>query len=462
MFPSSLDPFENNFPDIIEEVLEDGPTLNCTFNGNGSFLAGGCTDGRCLIWDFETRSLTRKLEGHVKSVSSTSWSRNGRFILTGSEDGRCIYWDLLDTKILHDIDFGVPVLKACIHPRNDSLILVCLFQKAPVLVDLSRDLEQVALPTSMEISDEQADSNNGVDYITEATFNRKGDKIFTGSSRGVLNIIDTATRKIVYSSRATSSGIKHIQLSHKGKDFLVNSNDRVVRMYTLQTEENPQLEHKFQDLVNKIQWNQACFSNDDDYVIGASAHKAEHNIYVWDKNMANLVKILEGPKEPIRDLAWHPKRPIVASVSNYGIVYLWTRSPTESWSAFAPDFKELEENAEYEEREDEFDIVSRENRLACLTKGIRLTRNITNGIQIPDNQNSKLTDLEENIVIDVVTVDKPFSIDSDNEDFEEMFFIPVRPEKDDDVTYFRDADSAAAPPNPEDTRKRKSSEDVLT
>ena len=30
----------------------------------------------------------------------------------------------------------------------------------------------------------------------------------------------------------------------------------------------------------------------------------------------------------------------------------------ELWSAYAPNFKELDENDEYEEKEDEFDIVS--------------------------------------------------------------------------------------------------------
>lgn len=66
--------------------------------------------------------------------------------------------------------------------------------------------------------------------------------------------------------------------------------------------------------------------------------------------------MLTGPKgESLLDLTWHPVRPVILSVSN-GVVNIWSHTQTELWSAYAPNFKELDENEDYEERESEFDI----------------------------------------------------------------------------------------------------------
>jgi len=54
---------------------------------------------------------------------------------------------------------------------------------------------------------------------------------------------------------------------------------------------------------------------------------------------------------------WHPTRPFVAATGvESGRIYIWSIHTPQRWSALAPDFLEVEENVEYIEQEDEFDI----------------------------------------------------------------------------------------------------------
>lgn len=90
--------------------------------------------------------------------------------------------------------------------------------------------------------------------------------------------------------------------------------------------------------------------------MGGAAQDTTHNVYIWDRDAGVLVKILEGPNEPLVYAQWHPVKPQVASIASSGDVYLWSTKMTEIWSAYAPGFEELEKNVEYEERENEFDL----------------------------------------------------------------------------------------------------------
>ena len=57
-------------------------------------------------------------------------------------------------------------------------------------------------------------------------------------------------------------------------------------------------------------------------------------------------------------MQWHPSTSAIISTTNTGNILLWHSPLSERWGAFAGGFEEVDENIEYEEREDEFDVVS--------------------------------------------------------------------------------------------------------
>lgn len=365
----------------------------CQFH---SFSAG-CSDGSCIIWDFETRGIAKELRDKdcVAAITSICWSKYGHRILVSAADKSLTLWDVVNgEKISRTILQQTPLL-ARLHPGSTapSLCLACPLSSAPMIVDLntgSTTMLPVAVPDMGNglAPPPRSKSSDGTPPFTPtaACFNKCGDLVYVGNSKGEIFIIDHKVIQVrAMVSIPGGAVIKNIVFSRNGQYLLTNSNDRTIRIYEnllplkdglsaleemdKKINEPDGVEKKkaigskclalfreFQDSITKMHWKAPCFSGDGEWVIGGSASKGEHKIYIWDR-AGHLVKILEGPKEALIDLAWHPVHPIVVSVSLTGLVYIWAKDYTENWSAFAPDFKELEENEEYVEREDEFDLM---------------------------------------------------------------------------------------------------------
>ncbi|KAJ2418961.1 chromatin binding protein, partial [Coemansia sp. RSA 2531] len=244
----------------------------------------------------------------------------------------------------------------------------------------------------------------------------------------------------------SSSTVNTISRNPRGTDIVANSSDRILRVcevvlpdstHTLtrpvvDVEPSIKVVSKITDSVNRVSWLQAVFSSSGDYIVAAVDHKAEHNMYVWDKATSSLVKMLTGPNELLEDCAVHPLRPIYASISTFGIIYLWTRVPQQNWNAFAPGFRELEENIDYVEPEDEFDrrvTTSAGMVVDCAEYRARRERRASDSSGEDDRD----------VFIDV-TEDDPLFSDSDSDSEDEGFILPVV------VEFDADALPPAVPP----------------
>lgn len=359
------------------------------------FLAAGCSDGSCVIWDFETRGIAKELRDSecTAAITSVCWSRYGQRILVSGADKSLTLWDVLSGERITRIVLQQTPLQARLHPGSStpSVCLACPLSSAPMIVELTNGSINM-LPVSVSdtvngFAPPSRKNSEGAPPLTPtaACFNKYGDLVYVGNSKGEILIVDHQSNQ-VHAVVPIQGGavIKNMLFSRNGQYLLTNSNDRTIRIYdnllplrnalgalddlgnSVNVSEGVEkmktvgskclaLFREFQDSITKMHWKAPCFSGDGEWVIGGSASKGEHKIYIWDR-AGHLVKILEGPKEALIDLAWHPVRPVIVSVSLTGWVYIWAKDYTENWSAFAPDFKELEENEEYVEREDEFDL----------------------------------------------------------------------------------------------------------
>ncbi len=216
-------------------------------------------------------------------------------------------------------------------------------------------------------------------------FSASGRFVLAGTSRGWLNVIDTASCATLHSAPLSKGVVIFLRLTPSGRAMVVNSSDRIIRTVLLpdclsRTDPTPsasastsasgsasapgsfspsgavtsgpgpgsgsgsgsalavngiladgtadsdpnhhhnnnndgggggivsdsalasalaaiEVEHKFQDVVNRLSWNHVAFSSTGEYVM-ASTYK-NHDIYVWERSQGSLVKILEGPKEEL-------------------------------------------------------------------------------------------------------------------------------------------------------------------
>ncbi|KZT20675.1 WD40 repeat-like protein [Neolentinus lepideus HHB14362 ss-1] len=373
-------PFSITYPTAVQTSLHSG-ALFARFDPSGRFTAAGRNDGTAVIWDLDTCGAVRWLEGHVKGITSVDWSRHSRFVLTASKDWNIVVWDLAsetDPPKRHaTVRFDAPVASAYFHPRNSQILLVLLATGDAYVVDLRKSQRsRVELCEPQEDDDDEAQMHRPRSAITVARFDPSGKHIFAGTSTGSVLVFNTRTKTIVGRHKITDKisavgSMRGIEFVKSGRRLVTNSTDRTLRQFNVPIYPVPSLEgdveclefeweptHRFNDPITKTAWHAMSYSPDGEWLAGGAADPAAHKIYIWDiANDGQFASTLDGGRETLTSVHWHPNAPSIASTTNVGNILIWHIPVQERWGAFAGGFEEIDVNVEYEEKEDEFDIV---------------------------------------------------------------------------------------------------------
>jgi hypothetical protein len=263
-------------------------------------------------------------------------------------------------------------------------------------------------------------------FITSASFDPHGDRIYAGTNEGKLLGFEVAS---VYNHLAGDSAeISQIQpnftisipgratvwdivVSRNCKNLLVNSSDAAIRFYTTNEcwttpgeVEKPSM--IFQDVVSKTKFASCDISGDSEFVVGgANGNDNKYELYIWNTSTGALMDKLIGATVELSSVSWHPTRSFLAVAASDGLVDIW--GPRINWTAFAPDFQALPQNVEYVECEDEFDIVE-DDKL----KG--------------SNQEKGEDEMDENTIVDVLAIEPVPVFASDSEDESDVFSFQTK------------------------------------
>ena len=395
---SLQDPFSvaKEFPETLTNTLNYGHSVAIQFNHKGDYLASGLSDGSIVIYEMVSSGVIAHLNQycHIRPITSITWSECGRYLLTSSQDWWVKLWDLSkvnitdakdidESPVIREVKFDGPIWLACMHPTNPFVFTASLLEDSPVYVDFTAKDQppQITRLTTTPLEMNEPTEGDDEEEIARKRrkkmekhmtlvliFTHEGNYIFTGTSKGWLNIFDTTSSNLnlVRSIKIANSNIKNLMISQNGRKLAVNSSDRIIRQIDLPDLINVEdsndwdfeIDHKYQDVVNRLQWNSISFNHNAEFLVASTHGQSSHDLYLWETSMASLVKILEGSNEELVDVKWNYSRCTIGSIGlDSGIIYLWSVQFPQKWSALAPDFVEIEENIEYLEKEDEFDII---------------------------------------------------------------------------------------------------------
>jgi WD40 repeat protein len=288
------------------------PVYHVSFSPNGQLLATAGEDNVARIWNLSGQQQ-KKLEGHQGLVTFVSFSPDGKHLVTTSEDGTARVWDFLSGQEIYQFKgHGRNVLSASFSPDGKYLASAGKDGKTRIW-----NLSDQQKTQTTQFKGHQSDVNT-------LSISRDGTRMASGDNNGFVRLWDLCTNKQIGKEfKANNRGrVLSLTFSPDSKFLISGGEDGIAKIWDL----SGQLIRQLKEKQGNSSVSSLSFSSDGKYIATTGANQTA-KIWSWDgEKIAKEIATLEGHKDLVYQVSFHPKQELIATGAWDGTIGLWKLS----------------------------------------------------------------------------------------------------------------------------------------
>jgi WD40 repeat protein len=256
------------------------------------------------LWDLETGSLLRSINGHPSMVEAVAFSPDGSLLYSATRDGEISQWSVTSGERLRRLEGRRTAgAHATAFTDDGSIALVGGSDNRVVLWNLA-NAERLAVLGAHS------------SRVTSAWISPHGEVGATTGGDGLVRIWDLRSRQCQHTLRGHTSSTGSVCLSGDLRTALSSGNDdRALRLWDLETGECVRVFQAMTESANTVR-----LTPNDAFALSAGK---DGKIRIWDVGTGRCTKVLDGPRSEASNLAISPNGWRAASIGNDRTLRVW-------------------------------------------------------------------------------------------------------------------------------------------
>lgn len=279
-------------------------TWSVAWSPDGRYLLSGGADRTAKIWDAETGKELQQFADHSDGILSVAWSPDGHYVVTGCNDGTVRIWNVATKALEHQLIGHTRTVWSVAWSPDGKHILTGSVDATARLWDATSG-QQLAVLTGHK------------DFVQSVAFSPDGRLAITGSHDGTARIWDvtpsgTLSTKLM---APTQQKINAAAWHPTQPQVLIGSQDGIARIWDTRT---GQLVRGLVGHTNSV--TAVAWSPDGRQAITGSA---DGTARIWNTATGQLTHTLEGHTDAVVTVAWSPDGKQVLTGSYDSSVQVW-------------------------------------------------------------------------------------------------------------------------------------------